>query len=267
MLYSWVSGHSSGWNFFLPKNGWSARAPALVSVKKKILLYLTVSLMLLLAVGLAHRPLLAAWDFLTDRASIVALLERVGFWGPIILVILLVLQVFLAFIPGQALMVGSSYLYGFWSGLLISWIGLVVGAQLAFLLARRFGRPFATRWVSASTLERWDRLALQQGIAFFSISFVLPLFPNDAMAYVAGLGTISSTRFLAANMLGRGMACLLLSLVGAYGFKIPLWGWASATLAAVLIWVLWLLSRRRTSVMTSSIRSETALIDDPDVTA
>lgn len=184
-------------------------------------------------------PILASLSWISDREAVASTIQRLGMWGPIAVSILLVLQVFLAFIPGQALMVTCGFLYGFWGGLFITWLSLVVGGQTAFLLARHDGRSFAERWVSQATLARWDRAAQGQGIGFFALSLVLPIFPNDAMCYVAGLGKISIQRFLVANMLGRGAACLLASLVGAYGSQIPVWGWAlgiSILLAGCVGW-------------------------------
>ncbi len=180
---------------------------------------------MLLAVWVFRQPIGTGLAWFSDRAAVAASVQHLGFWGPGIIFVLLVLQVFLAFIPGQALMVTCGFLYGFWGGLLITWVSLVAGGHVAFLLARRCGRSFAERWISPSILARWDKASEGQGVGFFAMSLVLPVFPNDAMCYVAGLGKISPRRFLYANMLGRGTACFLASLVGAYGSRIPLWGW------------------------------------------
>jgi uncharacterized membrane protein YdjX (TVP38/TMEM64 family) len=184
-----------------------------------------IFLIVLTLVWVLRQPLLGTLKWFGDRDAVITFVQEFGFWGPAILFILLILQVFLAFIPGQALMITCSYLYGFWGGMLITWTSLVAGGHIAFLLARLYGRPFAEHWVSPNTLSHWDKTALGRGIAFFAMSLVLPVFPNDAMCYVAGLGKISTRHFLYANMIGRGMACLLASIVGAYGSQIPLWGW------------------------------------------
>lgn len=193
-------------------------------MKRRHLVALIVTIALGGFLWLAGESLVTAWAWLSDRAAVTATAQQLGIWGPAAIFVLLVIQVFLAFIPGQALMIASGFLYGFWTGLAIAWTGLVVGGQAAFFLARKFGRPFAERWVAPATIARWDQVT-GQGVGFFALSLVLPVFPNDAMCYVAGLGTISSGRFLVANMLGRGMACLLTSLIGAYGLQIPTSVW------------------------------------------
>lgn len=174
-----------------------------------------------------------------SREAITSSMQHAGLWGPVLLFILFVLQVFLAFIPGQALMVACGYLYGFWGGFLISWLSLVVGGEIAYVLARNYGRPFAEKWISPMVLERWKKAAAGQGVAFFAISLVMPLVPNDAMCYVAGLGTISRIRFSIANLLGRGMACAITSAAGAFGGSISWQGWVILITIFVLIGVIW----------------------------
>ena len=188
-----------------------------------------------------------AWAWFSNLHSVTSSMERVGLWGPVVLFILFVLQVFLAFIPGQALMVACGYLYGFWGGFLVSWLSLVAGGEIAYLLARRYGRPFAERWISSDVLSRWDKAAAGQGIGFFAVMLVMPLVPNDAMCYVAGLGTISHRRFTAANLLGRGMACVITSAAGVLGGQLSWQGWAVIVAVFVFIGIAWHIARSRSS--------------------
>lgn len=186
-----------------------------------------------------RESLLSSLSWFGSREAITSSMQHAGFWGPVILFILFVLQVFLAFIPGQALMVASGYLYGFWGGFLLSWSSLVLGGEIAYVLARNYGRPFAEKWISPSVLERWNKAAAGQGIAFYAISLVMPLAPNDAMCYVAGMGTISRIRFSIANLLGRGIACVITSAAGAFGGSISWQGWAILVAIFVIIGVAW----------------------------
>jgi len=192
-------------------------------------------------------PVSAIWAWFSDRDAVSASMDHLGIWGPVVLFILFVLQVFLAFIPGQALMVACGFLYGFWGGFLVSWLSLVAGGELAFALARRYGRTFAEKWISPNVLARWDQAAKGQGIGFFAITLVLPLFPNDAMCYVAGLGKISHRRFSAANLLGRGLACIFTSAVGAFGGGIPWQGWAILIALFIAGGIAWQIAKNRKS--------------------
>ena len=213
---------------------------------RKTAIVLGIALMLM-ASWLFRTELMGTMRWFSNLDAVTTDMKSIGFFGPIVLFILFVLQVFLAFIPGQALMVACGYLYGFWGGFLLSWLSLFVGGEMAFVLARRYGRRFAERWVSSQVLSRWDKTAQGQGIAFFTISLVLPLIPNDAMCYVAGLGKISRPRFVTANLLGRGIACVLTSAAGAFGGTIPWQIWVVLLTVFLLIGLGWRILQNRKS--------------------
>ena len=191
-----------------------------------------------------HAPLASMMQWFSDREAVSQAIQNSGLWGPVILFVLFVLQTFIAFIPGQALMIASGYIYGFTGGFLITWLSLVAGGQMAFWLARRYGHRFAEKWISPAILDRWDKSAAGQGIGFYAITLVLPLFPNDAMCYVAGLGRISGQRFLIANLLGRGMASFITVLVGAYGSQIPMQVWVGLGVLILLGLLGWQIAKR-----------------------
>jgi uncharacterized membrane protein YdjX (TVP38/TMEM64 family) len=196
------------------------------------------------ATWIYRQPLTASLQWFSDLDAVIASIRGFGLWGPAVLFVLFLLQTFLAFIPGQALMVASGYIYGFSGGILITWISLVLGGQMAFWLARRYGRPFAEKWISPITLDRWDKSAAGQGIAFYVITLVMPFFPNDAMCYVAGLGHMSNRRFLIANAFGRGIASVLTVVVGAFAQQVPALIWIALIGFIVLGIIGWVAARR-----------------------
>lgn len=205
----------------------------------KLILFATIPVVL----WASREPVSAMWTWFSDRDAVSASMNHLGVWGPVVLFILFVLQVFLAFIPGQALMMACGFLYGFWGGFLVSWLSLVAGGELAFVLARRYGRTFAEKWISPNVLARWDQAAKGQGIGFFATTLVMPLVPNDAMCYVAGLGRISHRNFSMANLLGRGLACMFTSAIGAFGGVIPWQGWAILIAIFIAAGIAWMITR------------------------
>ena len=213
-----------------------------MSIQKTIAL--TVTSLTFFEIWVYRDPLISSMLWFSDLNAVTESIRGFGLWGPAVLFVLFILQTFLAFIPGQALMVSSGYIYGFTGGILITWISLVIGGQAAFWLARRYGRPFAEKWVSAPVLDRWDKSAAGQGIGFYVITLVMPFFPNDAMCYVAGLGNMSFRRFLTANILGRGIASFLTVLVGAFSEQFPGLLWVAIVIFIVLGISGWFVARR-----------------------
>ena len=198
----------------------------------------------LISMWMYRDPLSDSLRWFSDLDAVIASIKGHGAWGPAILSALFILQVFLAFIPGQALMIASGYIYGFKTGIFITWASLVAGGQAAFWLARRYGRPFAEKFIAPNVLDRWDKSAAGRGILFYIVTLVMPFVPNDAMCYVAGLGTISPRRFLAANIMGRGIASFFTVIVGSYAGQIPSLIWIFVGGFVVLGLLGWVAARR-----------------------
>lgn len=189
-------------------------------------------------------PLFVFLSALRDQQAISAFVRQFGLVGPAVLFALLVAQVFLAVLPGQALMLASGYVYGFGLGSLLTTTSTILGGQLAFWLARRGGRNVVNRLAPSGLIERWDHLADRQGSMFFLFTFMLPIFPSDLMCYIAGLGKVSPRSFFIANLLGRLPCPIILSLVGAHGLHLPILLWLAFAAGYILLFAVWLFYSR-----------------------
>ena len=183
--------------------------------------------------------LLELISMIGNRDAIVEFLGGYGVLGPLVLSFILALQVFLAVIPGHAFMVAGGYIYGLLVGAAITQISTVIASQLAFLLARRYGKPLVYRMAPAKVIEHWNRLAERQGGLFFFFSFILPIFPNDLMCFIAGLSAISPRKFFLANFFGRLPCAIFVTLIGSHGFELPLYFWVLIVLGIVVMCFLW----------------------------
>ena len=190
-----------------------------------------------------RQPLVELLGTISDQQAVSAYLQSYGSLGPIVLFVLMLAQVFVAFIPGHALMVTAGYVYG-GAGLGTVILSTVLGSQIAFLIARRHGRNLIYKIASPEVMEKWDGTARHQGIMFYFFAFVLPIFPSDLMCYVAGLSTISPRRFFIANMLGRTCCAVFITLIGIYGMHPPVWFWIAAILAISTFFAGWVIYKR-----------------------
>ncbi len=190
---------------------------------KRGLLVLVVALLLWL--NRDHLSSLLA--FLNNRAAITAFLQPFGLWGPLLYLLILMTQVLTAMIPGQVLLIAGGYLYGFGWGVLLNAIGAIGASQLAFGLARRWGQPVVNRMVPAHILNRWHKVTARQGFFFFLLCFWLPLFPDNALNYIAGLSPMPFWLFLLANLLGRLPNLTLMTLIGSHGLELTWQQWVA----------------------------------------
>lgn len=206
------------------------------------------TLFILLLCWLARMPILNFLSWIIDRAAVAETMVSYGHWAMAVYISLLVLQIIVALVPGQALVFAAGYVFGFIPTLLVTIPIAVLSSQLAFYLARRFGKPIAYRLASKKVIDRWEEMSRNQGILFYFLAFNLPIFPSDAMCYVAGLGAISGMRFLAANFLGRLVSTFFTVAVSAYGFDLPGWFWALALVVILLIYFSWVTYARKHNI-------------------
>lgn len=142
--------------------------------------------------------------------------------APLIFLLLQVLQILLAFIPGGMLLTGGVVIFGPWEGLLYNCAGTALGSCLNFWLARKWGQPLVHHLLEDGTREKYLGW-LHEGKKFhrlFAWAILLPFFPDDALCLIAGLSSMSWRRFLL-------ILCLKLPSVAVYSL-----GYA----AAGMIW-------------------------------
>jgi uncharacterized membrane protein YdjX (TVP38/TMEM64 family) len=190
------------------------------------------------------------WHFASDRQAFIAYIYGFGIWGPVVLASLHVLQVIISMLPGDVFYFAAGYVYGLQVGFLLN-LTITIGAGfLAFMIARRWGRPVVDRLAPARVIDRWDAAARKHGFVFFLLSYMLPLFPTDTMNYLAGLTTIPWHQFLLASLIGRGPLIFLVTLLGAHGTDVAALGldtvaWVIIGIAVVSLYILWIVIFRR----------------------
>ena len=170
--------------------------------------------------------------------TLAAAIRNAGAPGALFMVGLQALQVIIAPIPGQMVNFAAGYIYGFSIGTALSWLGTILGAALAMVLARFLGRPLVERLVSPSFLARADALMAEKGLGFFFLAFLIPLLPDDAICLVAGLTSLPLSALLLAAAVGRLPALAVSVWVGANAGVMPPSLLVTGTIASVVLLVL-----------------------------
>jgi len=148
-----------------------------------------------------------------DRLS--KFLESLGPYSPPVFVLLQVLQVVAAPIPGELTGVAGGYVYGETVGFILSTIGLTIGSWIAFELASILGRPFVERFVSSDVLHKFDFLTTNTGAMLSFVAFLFPGLPKDYFCFLLGLSRMRLGTFLLVSTIGRMPGTYLLTVGGA----------------------------------------------------
>lgn len=166
------------------------------------------------AVGLASAAVLRAAPFLLDPDATRVWLAGLGPSAPLVFLGIQTTQVVVAPIPGQLLAVAGGYLFGPPLGAALSVTGVVVGSAVAIGLTRRYGRPYAESVVDDGTLAEFDAVVDEAGEAGLLIAFLLPVFPDDALCFAAGLTEIPMRRLLVLVLVGRTPTFVAAAVLG-----------------------------------------------------
>ena len=188
---------------------------------------------------------LGLFHFFTNQHRLVAWINSLGAWGFAGFILLQVVQVVAAPIPGEATGVLGGYLYGPVVGVVLSTIGLTLGSYVAFSLSRYFGLPLTERFVDAKSMERFDYLLHHKGVFLIFLLFLIPGFPKDYLCYILGLGHLTTLEFLSIATTGRLLGTMLLTLGGTFLRNHQYYRFFLLSGAAVVIVILTIVYRDR----------------------
>jgi len=123
----------------------------------------------------------------SDIDSIVAFINSFGWLAVVAFILLVVLEVILAPIPPFILYVAGGIIFGTFLGGTITLFGNVLGAVIAFLIARKFGRSLVEKKISKRLRKSFDKFTKKYGgWALFFIR-LNPFTTSDLFSYLAGL--------------------------------------------------------------------------------
>ena len=158
------------------------------------------------------------WDIFADRHRLKEFILSFGIYSPLAFILLQVIQVVVAPIPGGAIEFLGGYLFGAAAGMLYSMIGLTLGSWLAFSIARIFEKWAVEKFVSPKTMKKFDYLIGHEGVILSFLLFLIPGFPKDALCYILGLTPMHLGLFLIISTIGRIPGTLIATLQGAKAF-------------------------------------------------
>lgn len=133
-------------------------------------------------------------------------LERAGVWMPLLYIALQYLQVVILPIPGIVSTVAGVALFGaFWT-MIYSLIGIILGSVTAFFIGRKLGHKAVAWMVGEEDLDKWQKKLKGKDNLFLTVMFLLPLFPDDVLCFIAGLSSMTTRYFLIMIVVSRVLA-------------------------------------------------------------
>jgi uncharacterized membrane protein YdjX (TVP38/TMEM64 family) len=150
------------------------------------------------------------------RTKVIHFINSFHPFDEVAFIVLQILQVIAAPIPGEATGLIGGYLYGPVLGTIYSTIGLTVGSWIAFMLARIFGMPLVEKVVKPEVIEKYDHFLEHQGAFVSFLLFLIPGFPKDYLCYIMGVSHMPTRMFIIISTVGRLLGTMMLSVSGGY---------------------------------------------------
>jgi uncharacterized membrane protein YdjX (TVP38/TMEM64 family) len=120
-----------------------------------------------------------------------------GVVAPVVFITLYALRPIVLF-PASIFSLAGGLAFGTWRGGMYNYIGAILSAILAFVIARYMGREYVQK-IMKGKLQKFEELMDREG---FTIVFYLRFFaPFDPLSYAAGLSKISFRDHLIATMI------------------------------------------------------------------
>jgi uncharacterized membrane protein YdjX (TVP38/TMEM64 family) len=160
-----------------------------------------------------------SYSILNDHYRFKKTIDSFGAYSPLAFILLQVVQVVVAPIPGAPVGFLGGFLFGAGAGFIYSTVGLTIGSWIAFHMAGFFEKWLVKKFVSSGALKKFDYLMGHDGVIISFLFFLIPGFPKDALCYILGLTPMRVGIFLVISTIGRIPGTLIATLQGAKAFS------------------------------------------------
>lgn len=152
----------------------------------------------------------------TNPDDLKTMLSSYGSAGIVIFILIQIIQVIIAFLPGDVTQLAGGYIYGTILGTLYSTIGITLGSVIVFFTARFLGYSLLNLFISKEVFEKFSFLinSPKAEMTMFII-FLIPGMPKDFLTYIAGVTPIKPMTFLVLTSIARFPALFISTYIGA----------------------------------------------------
>ncbi len=188
--------------------------------RKKLLSLVPLFLLILIvtAITFAFLPQIEFMSRHPQRfaAMVADRIRSYGARGILFYMLLQVIHVIIAAIPGEVIQMIGGYVYGTILGTLYTEVGVVIGMVIVFAGVRLIGYPAVETFVSIEKMKRFGFLVNDQRaeIVLF-VLFLIPGIPKDVLTYLAGLTPIKANKFIIVTSIARFPGILGSAYMGA----------------------------------------------------
>lgn len=177
-----------------------------INVKELIKSLLPIIILLCVAIVLTviFLPEIRALGTEEGRESFKSFIDSLGIFGWFFGLLIVLLQIFIAFIPGEPVELIMGYTFGPWLGTFICLLGSFIGAAVIYIAVKKLGMPFIKRVLGNDDLTKYKFLSNEKRIEFVTLLlFLIPGTPKDVLLYIIPLTPINPAKYLFISTFAR----------------------------------------------------------------
>jgi uncharacterized membrane protein YdjX (TVP38/TMEM64 family) len=141
--------------------------------------------------------------------------DSLGFLGWLVSLGIQLLQIFVAFIPGEPVELMLGYVWGPWLGTFTCLLGIFIGTSLIYFFVKKLGRKFVVRAVGEADLTKYKFLSNRSRAQMtVFVLFFIPGTPKDALTYIAPLAPIPTVSYLLITTFARIPSIVTSTILG-----------------------------------------------------
>ncbi|MGB7843407.1 MAG: TVP38/TMEM64 family protein [Salinimicrobium sp.] len=184
--------------------------PKSTSVKKsKTPLFISIGIVVAVSLSYFLIPqvqdfLDTTWSVLTsgDKQRVHEWVGQFGWFGPMVIVITMVLQMFLIVIPSPLLMVVAILAYGPVWGSLILFAAIFTASSVGYFIGRYLSPAVVEKLIGIKTEKKITSFIEDYGFWTVIVVRLSPFLSNDAISFVGGILKMGYWKFIGATMIG-----------------------------------------------------------------
>lgn len=139
-----------------------------------------------------------------------------GVWGRFLFVGMVVLQIVVAFIPGEPVELAAGYAFGFVEGSLLTLAGFLIGSWIVYALVRKFGVRLVEVFFPSRKITEFGFLKNPRKTKIITfILMLIPGTPKDFLSYFAGLTQLKAGEWLTIVFFARMPSLITSTITGA----------------------------------------------------
>lgn len=127
-----------------------------------------------------------------------------------------ILQIVIAFIPGEPVEITAGAILGTVGGLFVCLLGCVIASSIIFSMSKQYGKKILLFFFKEETILNWNWVQDSRRMELVTfLLFLVPGTPKDLLTYIMGISNMKLGKFIALSTFARIPSIISSTIIGA----------------------------------------------------